>query len=135
MSDVDVRRFKAAFLKAMSESDSSDAPSAGISIVPLQQARLAWSTARGAVADELGRLDAELRKAFPDAGKLFDRLNDVLQVYDERLIEQLDAALNASGSDRADHHGAAVETLAAYRSKLDADPVLRHIDTSASAPN
>ena len=75
MSDVDVRRFKAAFLKAMSESDSSDAPSAGISIVPLQQARLAWSTARGAVADELGRLDAELRKAFPDAGKLFDRLD------------------------------------------------------------
>lgn len=105
------------------------------------RARLAWLQARSVVRSELDRLAQAIiedTRGRPDAAKIeagCGNLYDMLDELDERLADELDAALIArSEEERLRLHARARTTLDEYRDYLDTDELVMAIDGNAFAP-
>jgi hypothetical protein len=111
------------------------------SFVALRQARLQWDAARKQARAEVQLLEAEILRRF--ARKPFGkeitaniyRLYEMFETLDERLLDELDAALRASDPGvRTAHHQKAAAIAAAYRRFVDGDVVVQAIDANPIRP-
>lgn len=115
------------------------------SLLQLQQARLSWDGLRKTVQRQLQSLeqglldsirahnqaeDAEFRFDEAEVAQGVRRLYTVLDGLDERLIDTLDEALNASGEQRRALNARAGKLVAEYRGFVEADPLIAVIDNN-----
>lgn len=115
-------------------------PPSGAKVI-FTQSRLAWGAARNKVHAELQKLEAAILDVYRDYD-VFDevrngvrRLDEILQAFDEALIDKLDEALNAE--DAAVHAkllNEAREIIRRYRHYLESDSLVRDIDANPFVP-
>jgi hypothetical protein len=116
------------------------APAKG-NFVALQQARLAWDTARNKAAADVKTLqgvilqtfkgDPDLPAAMAAAKNLQDRFNNV----DERLLDKLDEALSAKDeTTRAALQAEAKGLVDEYAAFVNGDEVLKDVDANPFVP-
>jgi hypothetical protein len=113
--------------------------------VAMQKARLAWDNLRKSIRSQLQQLETAILKEVdthnkdPDAQDGFDpdavkagakRLYTILDGLDERLIDTLDAGLNAQGADREKHHAAAKAIIKEYQAFVASDSVIGTVDAN-----
>ena len=113
----------------------------GVSNVVLQQSRLAWDAARKKVASDIVKLQKAIVDAFQGeselaaATKAAQKLDGLLKLFDERLSDKLDQALNAAEPEvRQKHMRDAAGQLRRYRGMLDKNPLVKEIDGNPFAP-
>lgn len=114
-------------------------------VVNLQKSRLAWDGLRKTVQQQLKDLEGALRTAVAqyneeessedefEEGDLTEgvrRLHGVLDKLDTRLIDKLDQALNADGTQRAALHAEAAVLVKEYQAYVDSDPLIAEIDNN-----
>jgi hypothetical protein len=119
------------------------APQPAIGIVALQKSRLAWDTTRKSVLAQLKSIEAAIiadvtrHNEDPDTEDEYDltevtgslpKLYQLLERYDERLIDKLDEALNAEGEERARLNKQAQDVVKEYQAFLGNDEELAQID-------
>jgi hypothetical protein len=115
------------------------------SIVALQTSRLDWDGLRKRVQQQLQALEAALLKAvqthnadesledeYDEAGVATNvrKIYGLLDKLDERLIDKLDEALNASGAQRDALNAQAAGIVKEYQAFVDADPLIAEIDSN-----
>lgn len=111
-----------------------------VSIVKLQQARLAWDAARKKVRGEITALQKEILKKAqgePDFGEIALVIKDFESLkngFDEQLIDKLDEALNAQPEQRQRLHGQAAALIQRYQAEVDGHPLLRSLDDNPFLP-
>lgn len=105
------------------------------------KARLAWLQARTVARNEIDRLakkileDCRGEADFAEIEAGCENLYDILDELDQRLADELDAALNAVSEGERQHlHAQARNTLDEYRAHLDRDELLNEIDDNAFVP-
>jgi hypothetical protein len=105
------------------------------------KARLAWLQARTVARNEIDRLakkiieDCRGEPDFADIEAGCENLYDILDELDQRLADELDAALNAASEDERQRlHAQARKTLDEYRAYVDRDELLNGIDDNAFVP-
>lgn len=99
-----------------------------VSFVNLQKARLEWDAARKSLESQLGQIQTRIKDRFPDQAATAESLDVVMRQYDGKLIEHLDDALNTDGEKRAAHYAEALKAVNLYKSALDSDVLLAHLD-------
>ena len=124
------------------------APS-GASLVKLQQARLGWEQARKKAQADMAEVARVLRDAVLahnsdetaedeyEEGDLQEGVKLLAQVFetlDTRLLDALDAALNAGPEQRPAHQAEAASVLTQYRTFMAASPLLAAIDGNPFRP-
>lgn len=121
--------------------DDEDAAPGNRGQVDLQKLRLVWDTARGVIRAQLVKLEGAIVDTYrdrPDAASAADlakRVHLALDAFDGRLVDTLDAALNADDpSRRAALEAAAADIADDYLRLLDSDPLLRAIDSNPFTP-
>lgn len=102
--------------------------------VAFTQTRLNWDQARKHVLTQLGKLKASIVQAsaqesdFDQIRGGVDQLYEILEVLDERLIDKLDDALNASGDARAALQREASGIVDEYLDFVSTDALMQDID-------
>lgn len=134
-----------AVASAVGQSAASGPSPAGPSLVALQKSRLAWDSTRKSVLTQLKSIEAAIvnyvtkHNENPDTEDEYDlaeiqankhKLYQLLERYDERLIDKLDAALNAQGEQRALLNKEAADVIREYQGFLGNDDELSRIDKS-----
>jgi hypothetical protein len=120
---------------------SATAESTDPSFVNMQRSRLAWVQTRQTVKAELTKLEdsilAEFKSEpdFADIQRDVRRLDAVLTVLDEELVDLLDAALNAADPvERKRLQLAAREQVQAYRDYVASDSFVAELDANPFTP-
>jgi hypothetical protein len=123
---------------------------AGSSLVALQKSRIAWDNTRKAIQIQLKALEAAVVQAVHahnadpasedeyDEGELtrnIPKLYTLLDKLDTRLIDKLDAALNAEPDQRLALQHEAGGIIKDYQKVLAGDPTLTLIDNSKLLPS
>lgn len=126
-----------------------DSSTAGVSLVALQKSRLAWDNTRKAIQAQLKALELAVVAAVHqhnideasedeyDEGELahgIPRLYTLLDKLDTRLIDKLDAALNAGDDQRLALQHEAEGIIKEYRTALADDTTLTLIDKTGFLP-
>lgn len=109
--------------------------------VVFTQARLAWDAARKHAHEQIAKLKTAIREVYSDEPNFEDvvaslgALDDVLSRLDERFIDQLDEALNATDEDgRRQRLADARVCLGEYRQFLTGDPLAQALDANPFVP-
>jgi hypothetical protein len=105
------------------------------------QTRLVWVATRGAVQAELKKLEQAILEncsgeaVQPEVTQSVRKLDRVLDLFDESLIDNLDKALNSADSAAKQHwHDEARAVIARYQSYLDTDPLVKELDGNPFVP-
>jgi hypothetical protein len=111
-----------------------------ISLVALQQSRLAWDQARKQMQAEIQKLEASILSACKEDEEVESEeidvslLQTVLEKLDTRLIDKLDAALNAADpAQRAKLNQEAKGIAAEYSAFVNGNSLMADIDDSGFA--
>jgi hypothetical protein len=122
---------------------------AGGSLVALQKSRVAWDNTRKAIQAQLKALELAVTEAVRkhnadetsedeyDEGEVTQsvpKLHTLLDHYDIRLIDKLDAALNATGDQRMALQQEAAGIIKDYQSILAGDTNLTLVDKTGLLP-
>jgi hypothetical protein len=112
-----------------------------VSLIVLQQSRLAWEAARKKAQGDMTRLqkaileDFKGEPEFPYVQKAIARLERALEGFDDRLSDCLNEALNSPDpATREDLHREAVELLREYQQELAGSPQLAELDGNPFVP-
>ena len=104
--------------------------------VAFQQLRLQWDDARKQLREQVGRLEAailEQSSEEEDFGAIRAqaerRLGDVLEAFDDRLSDALDALYNSGGQEGGLRRRAG-DVVAEYEALITSDPLLQVLDTN-----
>ncbi len=113
-----------------------DLPTSGLSFA-FRKARLEWAMARTKARADLERLQGGLRDAlkghpqFTAMDQGIGKLSEALAGLDDRLEDELDAALNTTDPAKlADSKKAALKIIAEYQVVVDSDPLLLRMDSN-----
>lgn len=104
--------------------------------VAFTKSRLEWDSARKFLQSELRKLEGAILAESaeePDFDQIqtgVAQLYEILEVFDERLIDKLDEALNAEGEVRRAKHAEAREIIAEYLDFANSEPLMQDIDAS-----
>jgi hypothetical protein len=109
--------------------------------VAYTQSRLVWDGTQKKVRADIAKLqkaildDFKGEAEFEEAAEAARELETALTKFDTKLIDTLDKALNAkTPEERKALHNQAAEQVAKYRAALDADDVLKELDTNPFVP-
>ncbi len=121
--------------------DGKPAPRRAISMVALQQSRLAWEATLKKVRAEGTKLTTAMvdhfkgHPAADDARRATERINAALGLFNEELMDVLDKALNAADADeRGARHDEAAALINDYVNDLASDPVIAMLDANPFVP-
>lgn len=112
-----------------------DEANAGVGVA-FTQSRLAWDAARKRAEAEIKKLKSSIVETCEeeeDADFIranvatFDR---ILETLDTRLIDHLDAGLQAAPAERPRHNQAALAVVQEYKTFLTTDPLMQEIDAN-----
>jgi hypothetical protein len=113
----------------------------GPGMVAFTRTRLAWDGTRKKVQEELRKLEREILarcQAFPDAVSIAEgakTLYNILDYLDERLIDKLDEALNATTpQERIRLHDEARNIVQEYRDYVNSEALFEDIDDNGFVP-
>lgn len=116
------------------QKDDTPAPPKPRTHVAFTQTRLDWDQARKQVLTQLGMLKASIVQAsgeeedFAEIRSGVGQLYEILEILDERLIDKLDDALNASGDARANLQREASGIVDEYLDFVSTDALMQDID-------
>lgn len=109
--------------------------------VQFMSARLLWDDTRQSVQAQLRKLEAAIREATKDkpyaeeASRNTPLLYEMLEIFDTRLSDKLDEALNAAApEDRSRLRKQAMGILAEYVKYLKSDPIFEELDENPFVP-
>jgi len=112
-----------------------------VSLVALQQSRLAWDQARKQIQTDLKTLETSIVAACQDDGEIdagavnVGILQNVLKGLDNRLIDKLDEALNAADAAKRAQLNREAKTIAEeYMDFVNSDDLMDDIDDSGFTP-
>lgn len=126
-------------------SDAGSASGAGAGLVALQQSRLAWAEFRKSLQAQLDAIARDVlaevqdNNADDEADEDYDvgevraglaRFQTLLEGLDTRLIDKLDAALNAGGDERARLQQEAKAIVAEYQGFVGGNALIAAIDAN-----
>lgn len=127
--------------RAAASAPEPQGPAKAVSMVVLQQSRLAWEAALKKVRADADRLAAAIVDRFEGEDDLdharatADRVRAALDVFDQELSDTLDKALNAETPEaRAGWNREAAGLIADYLKGLDTEPVYALLDTNPYVP-
>lgn len=117
--------------QALLETSDTLLPSDSPSGIKFRKARLSWDFAKKRTHDRLGALKAAIATEFPEATAAADRLDTVLDVFDEGLTDALDAALSATTPEDARGATRRSQQIARqYLGYLLTSQLVQHIDVN-----
>jgi hypothetical protein len=105
------------------------------------QTRLVWVATRGGIQAELKKLEQAILEHYqgasvqPEVTQAVRKLDRVLDMFDESLIDNLDKALNsADAAEKARWHDEARTVIARYQNYLATDPLVQELDSNPFVP-
>ena len=105
------------------------------------QTRLVWVATRGSIQAELKKLEQAILDNYkgqivlPEVTQGVRKLDRVLAMFDESLIENLDKALNSTeAADKAKWHDEARAVITRYQNYLATDPLVQELDNNPFVP-
>jgi hypothetical protein len=99
--------------------------------VRLQQARLAWASARSSANQQIEQVAAKLTASHPEETEIANGIQSTLDHFSGALTDRLDDALNASDpTTRAQLQQQAVQILDRYLDFVMKDDLVAHIATN-----
>jgi ubiquinone biosynthesis protein UbiJ len=123
-------------------SKSQQTPAKPVSLVQLQQCRLAWGAAIKKIEADLSKLQQATKAAYKHnppqqafIAKAIDGLVAKLEGHYESLSDKLDEALNAPTEEKRNpFHQQAVQMIQQFRTYVDSDPVIGELDENGLVP-
>jgi hypothetical protein len=117
------------------------AAAGGVSLVKLGKARLEWADARVQGVSGIQRLKVAIQEDYADMPEAGDavraalgRLDKLVGQIDDRLVDELDAVLNAPAEARGPLADRARSTIAGFSAVVDKDPILAALDGNEFVP-
>ena len=121
---------------------AASAPAQGLSLVKLGKARIEWPDIHGKASDDLKRLKtqieadyADMPEAAGDVAGAISQLDKSFSTFNANLHDQLDAVLNADGTDRQTQIDAARAMINSFTKHVVSDPIISALDGNDIMPD